>query len=29
MPMVRLGVECRAKIWQVLTDAPEATRFVT
>ena len=25
MPMVRLGVECRARTWHVLTEAPEAT----
>jgi hypothetical protein len=24
MPRVRLGVECRARTWQVLTDAPDA-----
>jgi hypothetical protein len=28
MPMVRVGVEWRAKVWQVLTEAPELTRFV-
>src|SRR5271157_6417208 len=26
MPMVRTGLECRARVWHVLTDAPEETR---
>jgi hypothetical protein len=27
IPMVRLGVECRASVWHVLIEAPDATRF--
>jgi hypothetical protein len=28
MPTVRVGELCRAKVWHVLTEAPEATRYV-